>query len=94
MTEITLATIITRGTAALLGLLAGAGTRSITAEARVIYVWHTTRGGWASAVVVISRKTGKVLRARTALNAPSQLHTGHRAMREALDTWADRVRCW
>ena len=65
-TEIQLAAIITRATAYLLGLVVRQGlTRtSISIEARRVYVWHHTTDYRWGVVIVIGRRSGRVLYGR------------------------------
>jgi len=94
MTEIALATFITRATAIMLGALAAAGLRrTITVDPRVIYVWHDTRDYRRAAVLVISRRTGKVIRGGVTGAGPYRPLTG-RALARAVEDFAWREARW
>ena len=92
MNEIELAAITTRATAALLGRLVRAGLRrtSINVDPRVVFVWHHTPDYRYGVVIVVSRKTGRVVRGGITGRGPYQPLRG-RALDIALADFLDRL---
>ena len=84
MTEIELAAIITRATAVMLGRLMRAGLRrtSIDVDPRVVFVWHHTPDYRLGFVIVVSRKTGRVVRGGATGCGPYQSRRGRALERE------------